>query len=83
MVIDMTTNEIMANLEKMKDVMNQNVDTFSRLVDDKNSEENNLIMKNSVEWCKFFGEWLNILIEKHWKDEDQYRSATMFLHMIK
>ena len=81
MVIDMTTNEIMANLEKMKDVMNQNVDTFSRLVDDRNSEDNNLIMKNSVEWCKFFGEWLNILIEKHWKEEDKMRSATMFLHM--
>ena len=77
----MTTNEIMANLEKMKDVMNQNVDTFSRLVDDRNSEDNNLIMKNSVEWCKFFGEWLNMLIEKHWEEEDKLRSATMLLHM--
>lgn len=78
----MTTNEIMANLEKMKDVMEQNVDTFSRLVDEKNSEYNNLIMKNSVEWCKFFGEWLNILIEKHWKQEAQMQDATMFLNML-
>ena len=77
----MTTNEIMANLEKMKDVMKQNVDTFSRLVDDRNSDENNLILKNSVEWCKFFGEWLNVLIEKHWEEEDKMISATMFLHM--
>lgn len=77
----MTTNEIMANLEKMKDVMKQNVETFSRLEDDRNSEENNLIMKNSIEWCEFFGEWLNMLIEKHWAEEDKMRSATMFLHM--
>ena len=63
----MTINEIMANLESMSNNLNENI----VILNDSGVKD---VM---IQWK----EWIDDLIEKHWKDEDQYRSATMFLHM--
>lgn len=63
----MTSNEIMANLESMSNNLNENIAILN----------NSGVKDVMIQWK----EWIDDLIEKHWKDEDQYRSATMFLHM--
>lgn len=71
----MTSNEIMANLEKhckyLKEINNMLTNC---------SGDNDVIRGEKYILGKEI-EWIDDLMDKHWKDEDKMRSATMFLHM--
>lgn len=71
----MTTNEIMANLEKhceyLKEINNMLSTCWG---DDGVIRGEKYILGKEIEW-------IEDLMDKHWKEEDKMRSVTMFLHM--
>ena len=77
----MTTNEIMANLEKMSNVMNDNIEALKIPLLMAGDPMQKKMLKHEIETITIIKAWLDDLQEKHWKEEDEYASATLLLHI--
>lgn len=71
----MTTNEIMANLEKHCEYLKEINNMLSNCSgDDGVIRGEKYILDKEIEW-------LDDLMEKHWKEEEKMLEVTMLLHM--